>query len=65
MYGGVPVEGTFYEPELQAVTFDDEQPFKIEKVLKTRGRGAKKEYYVKWMNWTNKYNSWTKNYVPL
>ena len=60
-YGGQDVEGTFYEPELQRVTFDEDQPFKIEKVLKTRGRGHNKEYYVKWMNWPAKYNSWTKD----
>ena len=64
-YGGDPVAGTFYEPELQAVIFDAEQPFKIEKVLKTRGRGGNKEHYVKWMNWPNKYNSWIKDYVHL
>ena len=64
-YGDDPVSGTFYEPELQAVTFDAEQPFKIEKVIKTRGRGANKEHYVKWMNWPNKYNSWIKDYVHL
>ena len=32
-YAGDPVSGTFYEPELQAVKFDAEQPFKIEKVM--------------------------------
>ncbi len=64
-YGNDPVVGTFYEPELQAVTFDAEQPFKIEKVLKTRGRGANKEFFVKWLNWPSKYNSWIKDYVPL
>ena len=26
------VAGTFYEPEIQAMTFDAEQPFKIESV---------------------------------
>ena len=64
-YSGQSLAGTFYEPELQAVTFDAEQPFKIEKVIKTRGRGANKEHYVKWMNWPNKYNSWIKDYVHL
>jgi ribosomal protein L19 len=64
-YGGDPVEGTFYEQELQTVTFDADQPFKIEKVLKTRGRGTNKEHYVKWLSWPNKYNSWINDYVPL
>ena len=60
-YSGQDVEGTFYEPELQRVAFDEDQPFKIDKVLKTRGRGHNKEYYVKWMNWPAKYNFWTKD----
>ena len=64
-YSGQSLAGTFYEPELQAVTFDADQPFKIEKVLKTRGRGANKEHYVKWMNWPSKYNYWIKDYVSL
>jgi hypothetical protein len=54
-----------YTSELQTVTFDADQPFKIEKVLKTRGRGTNKEHYVKWLSWPNKYNSWINDYVPL
>jgi hypothetical protein len=57
-YEGDPVKGTFYEQELQVVTVDKDQPFKVEKVLKTRGRGRNKELYVKWLNWPKKYNSW-------
>jgi len=59
-YGKDPVTGTFYEPELQAVTLDADQPFKIEKVIRTRGKGRNKEIFVKWLNWPNKYNSWVK-----
>jgi hypothetical protein len=59
-YEGEPVKGTFYEQELQAVTLDPDQPFKVEKVIKTRGRGRNKELYVKWLNWPKKYNSWIK-----
>ena len=39
---------------------DAEGAFKVEKVLKSRGRGKKKELYVKWLNWPKKYNSWVK-----
>ena len=60
-YGGDSVAGTFYQPELQAIHFDDDQNFKVEKVLKSRGRGKNKEHYVKWMNWPAKYNSWVKD----
>lgn len=59
-YGGDDVKGTFYEPELQAVTVDKDDLFKVEKVVKTRGRGKNKESLVKWLNWPSKYNSWVK-----
>lgn len=59
-YGGEDVKGTFYEQELQPVTVDKDAPFKVEKVLKTRGRGNNKELFVKWLNWPKKYNSWIK-----
>ena len=32
-YGNDPVTGIFYEPELQAVTLDPDQPFKVGKVV--------------------------------
>ena len=57
-YGKDPVQGTFYELELQPVSLDPDQAFKIEKVIKTRGRGKKKEHLVKWLNWPDKYNQW-------
>lgn len=59
-YGGQDVKGTFYQPELQSVTLDKDDLFKLEKVLKTRGRGQNKESLVKWLNWPDKYNSWVK-----
>jgi len=60
-YGNDPVQGTFYEPELQTVMLDTDRPFKVEKVIKSRGRGSKKEHLVKWLNWPTKYNSWIKD----
>ena len=60
-YGHDPVTGTFYEPELQAMALDPDQPFKVEKVIKSRGRGSMKEHLVKWLNWPTKYNSWIKD----
>lgn len=59
-YNGEDVKGTFYEQELQPVTVDRDQPFKVEKVMETRGRGRNKKLYVKWLNWPDKYNSWVK-----
>lgn len=56
-YAKEPITGTFYELELQAVTPGD--VFKIEKVLKTRKRkGHPKEYFVRWLRWPPKYDSW-------
>ena len=51
-----PVDGTFYEDELQKVkkpTF-----FRIEKILKSRKRGRTKEILVKWMGYPDSFNSW-------
>ena len=57
-HNGEELTGTFYNNELLLTGLDDDQLFKIEKVLKTRGRGARKEYFVKWLYWPTKFNSW-------
>ena len=58
-YDGDELEGTFYEDELQGVqTKENDQVYKIEKILKTRKRGKKVEYFVKWLGYPEKYNSW-------
>ena len=52
------IDGTFYEQELQKITKIDDV-FKIEKVLKKRKRkGKNQEYFVKWMGYPTKFNSW-------
>ena len=49
-----PLQGTFYEQDLQKVYMDDDAVFRIEKVLKRqKGQGL-----VKWKGWPDKYNSW-------
>ena len=53
-----PVKGTFYQKELQKVDSTDDDIFKVEKVLKYRGRGAQHEALVKWLGWPKKFNSW-------
>lgn len=57
-YNDEDITGTFYQPELQKVDVREEDTFKIEKILKTRGRGPNKQYYVKWLYWPTKFNSW-------
>ena len=57
-YSGDPIEGAFYESELQKIIFDEEGAFKIDKVLQTKGRGKNKQSLVSWVGWPKKYNQW-------
>ena len=45
------------QPELQLIIKED-NVYDVEKVLKTRRRNGKIEYYVKWKGYPNKFNSW-------
>jgi len=54
------ITGTFYQSELQKVNYDPNQTFKIEKVLKTRGKGRNKQLYVQWKKYPSKFNSYIK-----
>ena len=51
------INGRFYEPELQLIIKED-NVYDVEKVLKTRRRNGKIEYYVKWKGYHDKFNSW-------
>lgn len=51
------VEGGFYANELVRVRGDS---FKIDKIIRTRGTGRRKEHFVKWKYFDNKWNSWIK-----
>ena len=53
-----PIEGTFYESELQKVIKSEDILYRVEKVLRKRKRGKTKEMYVKWEGWPSKFNSW-------
>ena len=62
---GEPVQGTFYEQELQLSTQDI---FRIERVLKKRKnqvfvvlKKRKNQVFVKWKGYSDAFNSW----VPL
>jgi hypothetical protein len=57
-YRGEPIKGSFYEWEIQQIDFDSSKPFKIEKVLKTRGRKGAEESLVKYQFWPSSYNEW-------
>jgi hypothetical protein len=53
---GEPIKRKFYEQEIQKVV-KTEDVYEIEKVLKTRKRGGKIEYLVKWKGYPDKFNS--------
>ena len=38
----------------------DTDLWKVENVLKTKGKGRNKQYFVKWLHWPSKFNSWVK-----
>ena len=52
------MRGTFYQKELQKVEVSDDDMFKIEKVIKYKGRGNKKEALVHWLRWPKEFDSW-------
>jgi hypothetical protein len=57
-YSREAIVGYFYEKELQKVFLEDRPFFKIERVLRERRRGSRKEHLVKFKNWPDKYNQW-------
>jgi hypothetical protein len=57
-YNGEEITGTFYQSKLQKIDIKDNELWKIEKILKTKGKGHNKQLYVKWLNWSHKFDSW-------
>ncbi|CAB3987965.1 uncharacterized transposon-derived [Paramuricea clavata] len=52
------LKGTFYEQELQRVNKTDSDFYRVEEVLRSRMRNKRKEYFVKWRGYPDKFNSW-------
>lgn len=50
--------GKFYKEELSKTKLDKDTVYRIEKVLKTRTRNGKKEYFVKWSGYPLEMASW-------
>jgi hypothetical protein len=55
------LDGTFYEQELQRVPYDPNALYKVERILKTKGKGRNKQVLVKWLGYDNSFNQWIKN----
>jgi hypothetical protein len=55
-FDGSAIEGSFYEQELQKTEHTD--VFLVEKVIKKRTVKGKKQLFVKWLGWPEKYNAW-------
>jgi Integrase core domain len=53
-----PIEGTFYEHELQRVRVGASTLYKIDKILEVKGRGARRVVKVKWTGYPDSFNSW-------
>ena len=62
---GEEIKGKFYEQEIQPVTHKADDTYVIERVIKTRRRGKRIEYFVKWRNYPDKFNSWVDNIVSI
>jgi len=58
------IKGKFYELVIQKVVKSDEDYFDVEKILKTRRRGGRIEYLVKWVGYPSKFHSWTDTLQP-
>ena len=52
------IKGTFYEPELQKVIASLSKRYDVEEVLKYRGSGTRRQGFVKWKGYGDKFNTW-------
>lgn len=57
-YNGTILTDIFYENELSAFKPSKDFNFKIEKVLRTKGKGKNKKVLIKWLGWPEIFNSW-------
>ena len=57
-YANDPIDGTFYDNELQKVHVRDDATYNIDKIIKRRTRKGIKELLIEWQGWPHKYRSW-------
>ena len=60
---GVEINGKFYKQEIQPITQKPDDIYVVERVIKTRRRGKRTEYFVKWKNYLDKFNSWVNSWA--
>ena len=57
-YDGEKLDGTFYKQEIERVNKSETDYYRVEKVLRTGMRNKCKEYFVKWLGYSETFNSW-------
>ena len=57
--------GDFQDKELTRVFVPEDKIYKIDKVIKTRKRNNRTEYFVSWKGWPKKFNSWVSDIEKL
>ena len=62
---GETIKGKFYEQEIQPIVHKKDDIYIIERVIKTRRRGNRTEYFVKWRNYPDKFNSWVDDITTI
>ena len=62
---GEEIKGKFYEQEIGTITHRTEEQYVAERVIKTRRQGKHTEYYVKWRNYPDKFNSWVDDIMTI
>lgn len=53
-WDGTQVKGTFYAEDLQKVTVEDDDLFRIDKIVRRKGN----KVLVHWKGWPDKYDTW-------
>ena len=51
------IDGVFYEQQLQKISKND-KIYYVEKILKKRNVKGKKEIYIKWLGYPDRFNEW-------
>ena len=63
---GEPIKGKLYRFEIQKVDDNRNNHFAIDRILKTkRGTDGKINYYVSWLGYPSKFNSWVDDVVRV